>query len=182
MDLNDAVRAEISKFCGALRKTISAARWVSPEGMHITLKFIGEVGKDKVHEIRAALGQIHSDSPVEMIVQGVGFFPNERRPRVFWAGISHSPNLAEIAEDIESRLEPLGIAKESRAFKPHLTLARLDDSRGIEELHSAVGQSGDIKFGEIHTSEFRLYQSELTRGGAMYTRLATFQFTPWASS
>jgi 2'-5' RNA ligase len=182
MDLSDAVRAEISKFCGELRKTIPAARWVRPEGMHVTLKFIGEVGEEKLQTIRTALTNIHSDSPVEMTVQGVGFFPNERRPRVFWAGISHSPNLGGIAADIESRLETLGIAKETREFKPHLTLARLDDSRGIQELLSAIRQEGEIKFGEIHANEFNLYQSELSRGGAKYTRLATFQFTPEASS
>jgi 2'-5' RNA ligase len=182
MDLSGAVRAEIAKFCDGLREIIPTARWVRPEGMHVTLKFIGEVGEDSVQSIQAALQKIRCPSPVDMVFKSIGFFPNERRPRVFWVGISHSPNLAEIAADIESRLEPLGIAQETREFKPHLTLARFDDSRGIEALHSAIRKAGDVKFGGVHTSEFHLFQSELMRDGAKHTRLATFRFMPEATA
>jgi 2'-5' RNA ligase len=180
MDLTDAVRAAIVRYCDGLRKAFPSARWVKPDGMHVTLKFIGEVNADKVHGIGAALGEIRSPLPVDMTFQGVGFFPTERRPRVFWIGIAHSPNLAEIAAGIESRLEPLGITGETRAFHPHLTLARLEDSRGVEKLHAAIRGAGPAEFGDVRASEMHLYQSELKPGGAQYARLASFRLAPEA--
>jgi 2'-5' RNA ligase len=177
LDLSESVRAAISAFCEKLRRAFPAARWARPEGIHVTLKFIGEVNEDRVIPIQAALGKSHSDAPVEMNFRGTGFFPNERRPRVFWVGIEASPNLAEIASEIETQLEPLGIAREAREFRPHLTLARFDDNRGIEKLHAALQETGPQEFGAVKTSEVYLYQSKLGRGGAQYTRLATFQFS-----
>jgi 2'-5' RNA ligase len=121
---------------------------------------------------------MRSDAPVEMNFRGAGFFPDARRPRVFWAGIDASPNLAQLAAQIESHLEPLGIVRESREFKPHLTLARISDLRGIEKLHDALRRQGLVDFGTVRTSEMHLYQSELGRGGAKYTPLKTFVFAP----
>ena len=111
-----------------------------------------------------------------MNFRGTGFFPDEHRPRVFWIGIDCTPNLAEIAEQIETRLEPLGILRESREFKPHLTLSRISETRGIDKLREALRQYGAIDFGTVRTNEMHLYRSELGRGGAKYTRLKTFIF------
>jgi 2'-5' RNA ligase len=177
VDLSESVRAAISLFCEKLRRTMPAARWVRSEGIHVTLKFIGEVSEQRVAAIQAALAKIRSASPVEMSFRGTGFFPNERRPRVFWAGIDASPNLAHIAAEIEAQLEPLGIARESREFRPHLTLARFDESRGIENLHAALQGAATKEFGVVNTSEFYLYESKLGRGGAQYSKLATFSFS-----
>ncbi len=180
LDLNESVRAAISAFCEKLRRALPAARWARPEGIHVTLKFIGEVNEDRAAPIQAALGKIHSGAPVEITFRGTGFFPNEHRPRVFWAGMDASPNLAQIASEIEAQLEPLGIAREAREFRPHLTLARFDEIRGIEMLHAALRESGSQEFGAVKTSEMVLYESKLGRGGARYTRLATFHFSPEA--
>ncbi|HEV3221176.1 MAG TPA: RNA 2',3'-cyclic phosphodiesterase [Candidatus Acidoferrales bacterium] len=180
LDLSEPVRAAIASFCEKLRRVLPSARWVRPEGIHVTLKFIGEVNEDRVAPIQTALGKIHSAAPVEMTFRGTGFFPNERRPRIFWAGIDASPNLAQLAAEIESQLEPLGIPRESREFRPHLTLARFDGLHGIEKLHAALKESAAHEFGAVKTSEMHLYQSKLGRGGAQYTRLATFHFSPEA--
>src|SRR6185437_12270328 len=102
------------------------ARWIRPENLHVTLKFIGHVDAGKLDAIRAALSEIHADGPVEMRFRGLGFFPNGKRPRVFWAGTEASPNLAPLAAEIEAGLEKAGIAAETREFAPHLTLARFD--------------------------------------------------------
>jgi 2'-5' RNA ligase len=181
LDLSESVRAAISAFCEKLRLAIPAARWVRPEGIHVTLKFIGEVNDDRVRPIQSALGKIHSAAPAEMSFRGTGFFPNDRRPRVFWIGIDASPNLAQIASKIEAQLEPLGIAREARDFSPHLTVARFDNLRGIEKLHAALRESGPREFGAVKTSEMVLYQSKPGRGGAQYTRVATFQFSSEAT-
>jgi 2'-5' RNA ligase len=178
MDLSESVRVALAQFCDKLRAEFPSARWVRTEGIHVTLKFIGEVQETLVREIEAALLSVRSEEPVQMSFRGAGFFPDERRPRVFWAAIDASQNLAQIAARIESRLEPLGIARESREFKPHLTLARIQDSRGIEKLHDELRRRGPLDFGSMRTSEMHLYRSELGRGGAKYTRLKTFDFAP----
>lgn len=176
LDLSDAVRSEIVKFSEKLRAEFPAARWARSEGIHVTLKFIGEVQDERIPQIENALSGVNSAAPVEMNFRGAGFFPDERRPRVFWIGIQGTPNLAEIAAQIETQLEPLGVARESREFKPHLTLARISESRGIERLREVLRKRGAIDFGTVRTNEMYLYRSELGRGGAKYTRIKTFAF------
>jgi RNA 2',3'-cyclic 3'-phosphodiesterase len=176
LNLSDGVRAEIAAFCETLRAEFPSARWVRIEGIHVTLKFIGEVAEDRVERIEDVLATMYSNGPVEMNFRGTGFFPDERRPRVFWIGIDATPNLPEIAGQIEARLEPLGIAREPREFKPHLTLARISEMRGIVKLRDALRRNGPVDFGIVRTIEMHLYRSDLARGGAKYTRLKTFTF------
>ncbi len=176
LDLSDSVRAAIVKFSEELRVEFPSARWARNEGIHVTLKFIGEVQDERIPQIDNSLSMVNAATPVEMNFRRAGFFPDERRPRVFWIGIDGTPNLAEIAEQIEAHLEPLGIARESREFKPHLTLARISESHGIEKLRDALRRMGPIEFGSVCTNEMHLYRSELGRGGAKYTRLKTFAF------
>jgi 2'-5' RNA ligase len=177
LDLNDSVRAEIATFCEKMRAQFPSARWARIEGIHVTLKFIGEIPEEGVARIENVLGAVHSDALVEMNFRGAGFFPDERRPRVFWIGIDAAPNLAEIAAQIETQLETLGVARESREFKPHLTLARISELRGVEKLREALRRNGPAEFGVVRTNEMHLYRSELGRGGAKYTRVKTFAFS-----
>jgi 2'-5' RNA ligase len=176
LDLNDAVRAAIAKFCETLQAEFPSARWARIEGIHVTLKFIGEVPEESIERIEGALSVVHSDMSIGMNFRGAGFFPDERRPRVFWIGIDAAPNLAEMVAQIETQLEPLGVARESREFRPHLTLARISESRGIEKLRDALRRYGSVQFGSVRTTEMHLYRSELGRGGAKYTRLKSFAF------
>jgi 2'-5' RNA ligase len=176
LDLSDQVRAAIAEFSEKLRAEFPSAKWARSEGMHVTLKFIGEVQDDRVPQIENALSAVNSAASVEMNFRGVGFFPDERRPRVFWIGINGTHNLAEVAAQIETGLEPLGVARESREFRPHLTLVRISDSRGIEKLRGGLRKYGALDFGTVRTNEMHLYRSELGPGGAKYTRLKTFIF------
>ncbi len=157
------------------------ARWVRPENLHVTLKFIGHVDAGKLDAIRAALGEVRLDSPVEIGFRGLGFFPNGKRPRVFWAGIEASPNLAPLAAEIDTRLKKLGISSETREFAPHLTLARFDPP-GISEGLSGVAQENVAReFGAARTGEFHLFESKTRATGAEYTRLSSFSFAPSAA-
>jgi 2'-5' RNA ligase len=192
LDIPEEVRAAIGALVEKLRPTSDnilagskrsphPARWVRIEGMHVTLKFIGEVPPEKIEPVKASLSQIHFPNfPLKF--RGVGFFPNERRPRVLWAGIEAGEELGALAAAVETSLEPLGIAKEQRNFSPHLTLARFDTARhkpsasAFDHLHEAISKSGPLEFGSSTASEFHLYQSILKRRGAEYTRLATFRF------
>ena len=159
----------------------SRARWVRPENLHVTLKFIGHVDNGKLDAIRAALAEVRFDSQVELRFGGLGFFPNGKRPRVFWAGMEVSPNLAPLAAEIDRRLKKLGIPSETKEFAPHLTLARFDPP-GISEGLSAIAQENVAReFGAARTGEFHLFESKTKPSGAEYMRLASFSFAPTAA-
>ncbi len=201
LDIPEEVRAAIGALIAKLRPACRAARWVRVEGIHLTLKFIGEVQPEKIEPIKISLARIPFPDPmgagsppaggagtlsppkcIEMNFRNLGFFPNEHHPRVFWAGIEAGKDLAALASAVETSLEPLGIAKEARPFSPHLTLARLEPQRGrdanlaLNHLREAISAAGPLEFGAAVAKEFHLYQSILKSGGAEYTRLATFRF------
>jgi 2'-5' RNA ligase len=179
MDVPEEVKGKIRDFVGRLEaecKGARGARWARVEGMHVTLKFIGELDVEKVEEIKKELEGVQSAAAVELNFRGVGFFPNAKHPRVFWAGIEATANLAEMAAEIEKRLERLGIPREGRAFRPHLTLARFKSEEGLAKLREAIEKTGTMEFGATRGSEFYLYESKLMRRGAEYTRLASFKF------
>jgi RNA 2',3'-cyclic 3'-phosphodiesterase len=181
LDLPDPVREAIRGLIAQLKPESLSARWVRPEGMHITLKFLGETDPSKLDSIRSALSAVHSPQPVEMRFGGLGFFPSERRPRVIWIGVEASPNLAKLAADVEHALHPLGFAPESRAFVPHLTLARFESPKGVESLVRRAGELGASHFGSASETQFHLFQSILRPSGAEYRRLETFAFVKGAA-
>ncbi|HXP81088.1 MAG TPA: RNA 2',3'-cyclic phosphodiesterase [Verrucomicrobiae bacterium] len=176
LDIPDDVRTAIHAIVAKLRPECRNARWVRIEGLHVTLKFIGETSAEKTEMIKTALASIPARAPIPIEFRGLGFFPNERRPRVLWAGIEASTDLAAFAEAVETAFAALGIAREERAFSPHLTLARFDTPRGLNALHAAIEKAGPVEFGVTTAKEFHLYQSVLKPGGAEYTRLATVSF------
>ncbi len=182
LDIPDEVRGKLSDLSARLKRACPQARWARVEGMHVTLKFIGEATPEQVERIKVELAHLRSAALVEMSFRGVGFFPNDHHPRVFWAGILATPNLAELAAEIEQRLEPLGIEREQRPFRPHLTLARFNSLEGLGCLREEVQNSGPLEFGATRTGELHLYQSRLKPGGAEYARLATFSFASSAGS
>jgi 2'-5' RNA ligase len=152
-------------------------RWVRPENLHVTLKFIGEVEAAKLDGIRSALTAIGLDAPVDVHFRGLGFFPDEKYPRVLWVGLQASRNLPVLARDIDRALEGQGIARAERAFTPHLTLARFA-SRGFEEKpRAAIQKNSEREFGAFQAREFHLIQSKLQPSGAAYTSLAAFPLT-----
>jgi RNA 2',3'-cyclic 3'-phosphodiesterase len=174
MDIPEHVRSSLSALTARLRPACRNARWVRIEGLHVTLKFIGEAPAEKIDAIKAALAAVPTRALVPINFRGLGFFPNERRPRVLWAGIEAGTELARLTASVEAALAALGIPLEERAFSPHLTLARFDTPRGLDALHAAVERAGLLELGGTTAKEFHLYQSVLKPGGAEYTRLATF--------
>jgi RNA 2',3'-cyclic 3'-phosphodiesterase len=177
LDVPEAVRAALAELSARLQKTCRSARWMRLEGVHITLKFIGEVPPETLERIRQALGELPGFEPIKLRFAGLGFFPSARRPRVFWAGVEAGPQLAELVAAVEAKLEPLGIVPEKRAFHPHLTLARFESPQGTQALSAAVEALGAPEFESGTFKEFHLYQSVLKRSGAEYTRLVTYPFS-----
>ena len=185
LDLPEAVRRSLADVIEHLKPKCREARWVRPESMHLTLKFIGHAIADgdtqKLSELRASLATVHSDEPIQLRFRGVSFFPSERRPRVVWCGIQATPNLAQIAAEIDRVLEPLGIPREKRAFVPHLTLARIDPPRRVDALARAAEELHSADFGSARESEFFLFESKLKPSGAEYTKIAAYPFVKAAA-
>ena len=174
LDIPDAVREALAQFCRPLREMCPGARWVRCEGVHITLKFIGETPPDRAELVRATLSAVPSTGPIELRFAGIGFFPTPRHPRILWAGVSASSALRVLARAIEEQLEPLGIPRETRGFNPHVTLARFDSPKGLDALRATLEKLDTSEFGGTTAREFHIYQSILKRGGAEYTRLACY--------
>src|SRR5260370_40024908 len=151
-------------------------RWVRPENLHVTLKFIGEVPETKLAAIRSALARARSDQPVTLDFRGLGFFPNEKHPRVFWAGIEASANSKTLAADIDKATEKLGIPLEKRPFSPHLTLARFEPPRLSEKLLAAIQENAALDFGSLRANQFQLLESKLQSSATTYTTLEPFPF------
>jgi 2'-5' RNA ligase len=180
LELPGEVRAALADLITQLKPMCRAASWSRPEGMHVTLKFLGHAIADsdteKLAAARAKLAEVQLEAPVEMGYRGVGFFPNARRPQVFWCGIQASANLAPLAADIERALEPLGIPRESRTFVPHLTLARFKASEGVNALAGEAEKLAGREFGFARETEFHLFESKLKPGGAQHQKIASFAF------
>ena len=177
VELPPAVREAVEGVVRELRSGIGdGVRWVRPEGIHLTLKFLGDIDADSVPAISDALGSCAaSAAPFDLFLEGVGVFPNARRPRVVWIGLGGAlePLLA-LQQSVERELEELGFARERRPFTPHLTLGRVRDGvsasqvRGVSE---AIAATTVERRAELPVREISLMQSDLRPSGAVYTRL-----------
>jgi len=189
LDIDDAVRERIALFVDGVRKFAPDARWMRPESLHVTLKFIGEQPDGAVEKIEQELATI-SAGTTEIKLSGYGFFPTATSPRVFWIGMEAGPALTKLAAAIDDRMASLGIAKEDRPFSPHLTLARGAGGSGSPRWRKGDGQNRAFsylqeklsalpmpEFGTMSPHEFFLYQSQLSPKGSRYTKLARFSLT-----
>ncbi len=172
LDIPQEIRARITEYLERARKFAPDARWARVEGLHVTLKFIGEVSDEVVQQMKNALSTVKA-MPLEIKFQGVGFFPNEKGARVFWVGVDGGEALPSLAGSVDAALEKLGIKQEEKAYHPHLTLARAS-SHPLRELRPLLDQQP--QFGTMTAREFFMYQSQPQRGGSKYTKLERFRF------
>jgi RNA 2',3'-cyclic 3'-phosphodiesterase len=170
------VRANLSALIQKLRCADAHPRWVNPDNLHVTLKFIGEVSPQKVPAICHALATIQSPDPLHLEFRDVGFFPNIRRPSVAWIGITSPPAFALLAAEVNRVLAPLGIPREEKPFAPHLTIARFKENRIPPALSTEIEKWKDRGFGTFSAREIHLIESRLKSSGAQYTTLRSFPF------
>ena len=186
LDIDEDIRNRIARFLDGVREFSPDARWVRPESLHVTLKFIGEQSEEQTEKIKRQLETVVANS-FEVSYRGYGFFPGVRAPRVFWVGIESTPALSALALLVDENVARLGVPKEEHAFTPHLTLARSaggsgspgrqkDDrpNRGFQRLQAKLAALRAPEFGTMTAREFFLYQSQTSPGGARYTKLASF--------
>lgn len=180
LDIPDSIRAAIEQYVDDLRRVAPDAKWVKPESYHVTLKFIGEWKKD-VREVIASLQKVESP-PLDVAFRNCGFFPNAKAPRVFWIGIEADQSLPQLAAKVGEATSSIGIETEDRKFSPHLTLARSGSgsprpkrhepmSPSMKRLAERIAGIPAPDFGTMHPTEFFLYESKLSPGGAKYTKL-----------
>jgi 2'-5' RNA ligase len=173
LEIFPEVRENLAALTSELRAKIPQARWIRAENLHVTLKFLGEAGAEKMEGIRAALAGVRGVAPVEMEFRGLGCFPEARRARVLWVDAAAGPELGRLAGRMEDALEPLGFARERREFSSHMTVARFPQGPGdARELQAAIEEYGGRSHGRQMAREFCLFQSELQAAGSKYTRLA----------
>ncbi len=172
VDLSSEVRNALAEIQRDLRRATGTARWVAPESIHITLKFLGEVPEARIEEIHGALAGL-TWKPFTVTVRGVGFFPGNRSPRVFWAGME-APTMQGLAEELDARMERLGFEKEKRAFRPHITLARAKDTRMDSSLVTGAAKFEEHDFGAFTVDRVFLFSSTLKPGGAVYEKLKEY--------
>jgi 2'-5' RNA ligase len=186
LDIDDAIRERIQRFMEGVRGFAPDARWVRPESLHVTLKFIGEEPAQTVEEIKRRLTTVQSES-FDLTFRAYGFFPTVKSARVFWIGIESGPQLTSLAKKIEDATAALGIPKEDREFSAHLTLARGGGRSGapgwrkgdaanknFQVLQGKLSALPAPEFGTMTAREFFLYESKVMRGGSQYTKLARF--------
>jgi RNA 2',3'-cyclic 3'-phosphodiesterase len=177
LDIPEEIRARLTEFVDHVRLLAPDARWTKPESLHVTLKFIGELKEERLDEIKQSLTSIKA-KPFEVKFEGIGYFPPNRSPRVFWAGVHATNDLPQLATAIDQKLAQLGIEREEKAYHPHLTLARAGSgpgaSRVFRRLQEQLATEEPPHFGRMTAHEFYLYQSRLSRGGAHYAKLERF--------
>ena len=148
--------------------------WTRPEGMHLTLKFLGEVEARQIPEIQTALVKAgHAFRPITIVVEGLGGFPTMHAPRVIWLGIKEqSGELLRFQKRVDQAVAPLGFPPEAREFHPHLTLGRVKSPKGCDTLVQALEALDPVRFGEWELKELNLMQSMLQPGGTVYAKLS----------
>ncbi len=177
VELPPAARDAVEGVIRDLRaRTGDGVRWVRPEGVHLTLKFLGDIDAYTVPALSQALDRCAAPAaPFDLCLEGVGAFPNARRPRVVWVGLGGGLEaLLGLQQSIEGELEALGYARERRAFTPHLTLGRVRDrlpptqGRALSEALGVVSVQPGVG---MPVREVSLIKSDLRPSGAVYTRL-----------
>lgn len=174
IDLPDYIQAALDRAQASFRAASPDARWTRAEGIHLTLKFLGEISDEQVKHVTEALANFERFEKFSIEVKDFGFFPDARRPRVFWAGLEAPPALHELANRVEAAMEQLGFVREQRAFSPHLTLARFKNPRPQPALQELLQQQGERTLGQFEVSEFFLFESKLSPHGAEYRKVARF--------
>ncbi len=175
IEISPSVQKEVGTIQDHLRKTGASVRWVKPQNIHLTLKFLGAIEPMQVEPILSALGSIAEQArPFRIEAKGIGCFPNMRNPRVLWIGIEdREANASRLQTRVEDALEGLGFAREKRPFRSHLTFGRIKNPKGTSELVEELRQLGNRSAGFSEVAALTFFQSRLDPAGAIYTPLGT---------
>ena len=170
--LDERVHDEIEKFLEPFKKISSPIRWVKPENVHFTLKFIGEVSEEKYAQIEKRLSEAEFNTgPFDLRLTGCGKFGRGNTLNIFWIGIAPSDPLAQVFNKIENTLAKIGIEKENRQFKPHITVGRNKKNFNFKSFSELIEENSDQLISEFNVGHFQVFKSQLRPEGPIYTIL-----------
>jgi len=175
LNLPKKERDRIHRASRRLRESEMPIRWIDPDHYHVTLKFLGDVRRERLPIVEEAIERVAASTKgFSTKLGGFGAFPTIRRPRVIWLGLEANPELRCLKQDLEWTLGDAGFGAETRAFHPHVTLGRADDRggagafRGLDELMAGMDLKGEVKVNTID-----LMRSQLSKTGPSYTVLGS---------
>lgn len=174
-----AVKIPVPSSLRPVLRSLATMNWpvaaVSPDNLHVTLKFLGDTPIESRTAIQSRIAEsVTGQPPFVLRVVGLGAFPHVDRPSVVWAGLNDAKPLVSLALSLEEALEPLGFARESRTFHPHLTLARVK-GRPQRDLFDLLRQHAHTDFGTVEISSVEFIRSDRERDGAHYSTLAEYK-------
>ena len=169
----DELRKNLGNVQAKIQKNMFHLRPVKPQGIHLTLHFLGDMDSSKVYEVGKVMDLVCQQyKPLNLVCRKIGAFPDMHGPRVLWAGLEGQvAPLQAIHQDLAKGLEKIGFQLEKRPLTPHLTLFRLKKLKQMGALRKRIEKLGKADFGEIRCDTLVLYKSELTPEGALYSKL-----------
>jgi 2'-5' RNA ligase len=176
IELEAQIRENIKDIINHLKnKGRFKIRWIKSQGMHLTLKFLGEIAPQAVDDIQAALKNAMAPyTAFPLTVKGTGVFPpKSRRPRILWLGMIPNQELEKIQAAVEQAMEALGFPRETRKFRPHLTLGRVKAYDQIDIVLDELTKLQDEEFGTMRVDKITLFESTLKPSGAEYRNIYT---------
>jgi RNA 2',3'-cyclic 3'-phosphodiesterase len=178
IEIPESIKAKMAEIQAALRKSGADVGWTRPEGIHLTLKFLGPVEAGMVEDISDALeAALGGEKAFSLEVTGIGVFPSPRAPRVIWIGLGGELDAAKsLYEKVESVCEGFEFAREKRAFTPHLTLGRVRSHKGVGALMKEAEKYEKVELGSFTASSVSVMKSELKPSGAVYTEMRQIKF------
>jgi len=178
IDLPESIKSFLSEAQEALKLYGFRVKWVRPQNIHLTLKFLGDTATADTDKIVEAMTLAARNCPiVSLTAKGVGVFPNIRRPRVIWAGLNGQiETLANLQQTLDAHLADLGFARDTRAFKSHLTLGRVKGKIAPDKMLAAIDKLKEFESESFETHQVILFQSELRPSGAVYTQIHGIAF------
>jgi 2'-5' RNA ligase len=170
------IRQEIKRLLADIQNTEADVKWVRPEGIHLTFKFLGSVKEDVVEKVALAVRPVvEAWRPFRLKAHGVGCFPGIRNPRVLWIGLEQEEGSAvRLQQEIETKTAELGFSPESRPFQPHLTLGRVRSPKGRNLLIKMLETNSHLDLSSFPVDRVFLFRSDLRPGGSVYTKLHEF--------
>jgi len=179
VNLDENLRRCVAETQEKLRATGADVKWVKPESIHLTLKFLGWVDDARLPAVGEAVSAaLKGVAPFRLRLEQVGGFPTATAPRVIWVGVKEgAQELSGLAERVEAALEPLGFQREERAFSPHVTVGRHRTPSGRQALAAMMQQERERSFGEMEVRRVELMRSDLRPTGAIYTSQRAFELT-----
>lgn len=171
IELSSEIRQRLGETISHLKRDAPRVRWVPPENLHLTLKFLGDTPEEELPSVFAAVDELAASvSPFFLEIQGVGCFPHLRAPRVIWAGCGEgTEEVQRLARQVEDAFYELGFGRERRPFHPHITLGRVNLPRDAASL--SLEEEIDRMFGALSIESITVFMSTLKKSGAEYAAM-----------